>query len=401
MKLSQLLILMCFGLALVSCGDSEQFADNGGSTNRSQLPFKIGSTSIDDSTYPLDQGYQLFYSKDGGDNFVDYLPLLEDGLELTVKVDGAESGIEGLTADWSKSSPEPISSSGNQAVFKVEGDIEIKVSIDNENRMRFLTVNRRGRFFEFDLEDGLDTDYFTVETDDDDDLNDIRAFVYHPGENKFFVSESNDESGHLFSIDLNIDAVLATTLNENEDGGWNSINSLLVSGKELLALVGFGDEKRRLTGFDTNGNELTTQRVVIDDFSSGVAMFYNDKGETIVTKAESSDIILRKINTTTGALTDYITFDTFNNFDHTINGSRKQLTSLMYHEGKAYGIIYDNNGTYDTFFVELDFDNGEVEYIERWQTNSGDRHYTILALPNNIIDNFLEELDEDDAVILR
>lgn len=239
-----------------------------------------------------------------------------------------------------------------------------------------VTSHRQtGVFYSIDQKTGDTTRIFTP-TITGSTLNEVRAFVYHSGEDMFYASASSStydgevETGYLYKV--NPKTKVATIINDNDgdDGAyevWDAINNWAVAEDDSLVAIGdFNGDGNGIVKFGTDGGRsLKTKEVNI---CCGNGMLY-DKETNILTVASSWSTGDGEIDIVTissaGEITETTTITTFNDFPGTEDLTATWLTMkamARYKEGVVYGILFHYN-LGKSYLVTIDIDAEEINYV--------------------------------------
>jgi len=257
---------------------------------------------------------------------------------------------------------------------------------DGSSKNVLITSHRgTGQFYTINLTTGETTEAFTI-TEGANTLKDLRAFVYHGKAKKFFVSESTDPGGKLYSV--NASTKVATLINDNSggEGGteydvWDAVvNWAVASDDSLIAVGDFNDDGNGTVKFGTDGgrSSITTEA----DICCGLGLIYDkSSGDFTVGNGWSSDdgeVIIERFNKN-GVSQDETIITTFEGFPGddittewlTVKGLAKAGN------GTVYGLVFTYD-TKNTYFVKIDLEGETVSYISTLGTG-GSNQYNLLA----------------------
>lgn len=254
-----------------------------------------------------------------------------------------------------------------------------------------VTSNRQtGAFYKIDQKTGDTTEIFTP-TITGSTLTDVRAFVYHKGEDMFFASatseiyESGAESGRLFK--LNPKTKVATLINDNDGNGgeydvWDAINNWAVAEDDSLVAIGdFNDDGNGIVKFGTDGGRsLKTKEV---DICCGNGLLYDAKTD-VLTVSSSWDTDDGEIDIVTiegGVITATTTITTFTGFPETVTDSWLTMKALAVNKkGVVFGLLYH----YDqgrTYLVTVDMVGEEITFLAKLSDDSDSQFNTLAFIP--------------------
>jgi hypothetical protein len=376
-----MVIALAFGaLALQSCKDDE---------------FQINAPTLEIAEYTGTGELQFLYSTDKGKTFSAVMPTgLSSGQTVLVKINNGTEDLlnEDYSFDWSASIPAPTTTDPYVAEFKVpDGNLSIKVKV--EELWSLVTSHRKtGTFYTLNPSTGATTEEFTA-TFDGDPLNEVRGFVYHLKERKFYASVSsyiqNVQSGFLYSINPVTDE--ATRINENNGENdhdvWDALVNLAVAADDSLVAVGdFNDEGNGIVKFGTNGKRAAKTTVV--DFCCGLGMTWGaNQSEILVANGWSTDNGEVKLETygLNGELKNEKLITTFEGFPGAIDLTTVWLPMKSLakdKDGALFGLLFDeDNGV--TYFVKVDMTNEKVTYISTLGDGPTNQYNTLAYVPRH------------------
>lgn len=245
---------------------------------------------------------------------------------------------------------------------------------------------------------GTTTEAFTIQ-EGANTLTDLRAFVYHPKQDKFFISESSSPGGKLYSV--NVSTKAATLINDNtggEDGieydEWDAVVNWAVAPDDSLISIGdFNDDDNGIVKFGTNGGR--SHKTIPADICCGMGMVYDGAtgGFTIGNSWNSDDgeVIIEKFNKD-GVSQEEIIITTLEGFpaDNPEDAVNDDLTTqwlttkglVRAGDGTHYGLLfgYDNKKTY---FVKIDLTAEKVTFISILGSNNSNQYNVLAFVPEN------------------
>jgi hypothetical protein len=379
---SMVLALALGALALQSCKDDE---------------FQINPPSLEIAEYTGTGELQFLYSTDKGKTFSAVMPSgLTSGQTVLVKINNGKEDLlnEDYSFDWTGSTPAPTTTDSYVAEFRVpDGNLSPKVKV--EELWSIVTSHRKsGKFYTLNPATGAATEEFTA-TFDGAALNEVRGFVYHLKERKFYASVSsyiqNEQAGFLYSINPVTDE--ATRINENNGENdhdvWDALVNLAVAADDSLVAVGdFNDEGNGIVKFGTNGKRAEKTAVV--DFCCGLGMTWGDnQSEILVANGWSTDNgeVILETYALNGELQDEQLINTFEGFPGVLDLSTVWLPMKSLAKDKngvLYGLLFDeDNGV--TYFVKVDRANEKVVYISTLGDGPTNQYNTLAYVPRHTL----------------
>lgn len=258
---------------------------------------------------------------------------------------------------------------------------------DEEPVKNVLITSHRGtgQFYSLDLTTGVTTPIFTV-SQSGTTLKDFRAFVYHPKQNKYFVSEATNSGGDLFSV--NVSTKEATLINDN-DGvePWDAVVNWVVDTDDSLLSIGdFNDDGNGFVKFGTAGGR--SGRLTEVDFCCGLGFLFDSKTgiSTIGNSWDSDDgeVVIEKFNREGVLQGTSSVITTFNNFPVDASMATSWLTTkcLAQDGDDVYGIIF-NDDTDDSYFVKIDLVALTVTYISTLGVDNNNQYNVLAFVPEN------------------
>lgn len=235
-----------------------------------------------------------------------------------------------------------------------------------------------GKFYKMDKTTGTKTEVFTVK-EGTDDVTNFRSLVYHPGKNLLYGSLNNNFDAVLYSIDPS--TKIATLINDNDQGKWDSFGQLFVAADDSLLAVGYFDDGGFMK-FGTTGNE-SSKITTIDNLCCGMGSVYDPNtkiinagtypdtgGEVRIVTADASGSI-----TGTKIITDLIEFpaDTEND-DFYVRSMAKDTN------GTIYAIIF-NYDKKDTYFSTINLSTNKITWISTLGESTADQYMVLAFIP--------------------
>lgn len=377
MKNYFILTLLISLFLLASCGKDDE------------PTFAVNTSSITDDKYTFEGTPAIQYSVDNGATYTSTLPssLPENSKVLAKITNGSEDlKAEDFEIDWSGSSPSPVVNNGI-AEFTINDELSINVSI--EDKMTLVTSSRfNGKFHRVDLATG-DTTFIFNASHDGSDLVDIRAFVYHYGQKKFFASQSSNPGGYLYSIDPS--SMEATMINANDGANgaavWDAVVNWAVAPDDSLIAIGdFNDDGNGIVKFGTDGGRsLLTSEV---DFCCGMGMLYDvEKGFFTIANGWNTgdqEIEIQTINSA-GTLLGTSFIKDFQGFPDDLSSEWLTVKSIAKApNGDIYGLLF----AYDlkrTYFVKVDLENFTIKNVKQWTVNNSVQYNSLTFIPNYLL----------------
>ncbi len=246
-----------------------------------------------------------------------------------------------------------------------------------------VTANRQtGAFYKIDQKTGDTTRIFTP-TISGNTLTDVRAFVYHGGEDAFFASGNasyysnnvRDEAGKAngianpggFLYKMNPSTKVTTVINNNEERGWAGIANWAVAEDDSLVGVGYFYDigNSGIGKFGTDGGRSSTTLEV--DVCCGNGMLYDmDTNTMLVASANDTDdgeVAILSINST-GEVTGTQVITTFTGFPEDLSAVWLNMKALaMNKKGVVYGLLFNNDLGY-TYLVTVNLIAEEITFVK-------------------------------------
>lgn len=254
-----------------------------------------------------------------------------------------------------------------------------------------VTSHRQtGVFYKVDQTTGATTEIFTP-TVSGGTLKEVRAFVYHKGENLFYASATTEtfeggiETGYLYK--MNPKTKVATMINDNDgnDGDyaiWDAINNWAVAEDDSLVAIGdFNNDGNGIVKFGIDGGRsLKTKEV---DICCGNGLLY-DKASDILTVSSSWDTNDGEIDIVTieeGEITETTTITTFNDFADDLTGSWLTMKAMAKNKkGIVYGILFHFD-LRRSYLVTIDLDAEEINYITTLGVDNENQYNSLAFIP--------------------
>lgn len=243
-----------------------------------------------------------------------------------------------------------------------------------------------GQFYSIDVTTGETTPIFEI-AQDGITLEDLRAFVYHPKEDKYYVSQAAKIGGHLFSVDISTKE--ATLINDNNgEVVWDAVVNWAVDRDDSLISVGdFNSDGNGFVKFGTDGGR-SGRTVELSDACCGFGMLYNAQAGrvTIGNSGDSNDgeIVIENY-TKQGVRQGGPILTTFVDFPEDADMETNWLNTKCLAQdgdGPIFGIIY-NYGTDYTYFVRIDVDDLTVTYLATLGENKNTLYNLLAFVPEN------------------
>jgi hypothetical protein len=257
-----------------------------------------------------------------------------------------------------------------------------------------VTSHRQtGVFYKINTTTGEKTEIFTP-TYDGATFKEVRAFVYHPGENLFFASRSTflDQDngtprvGYLFS--MNPKTKVATLINNNDgDGGayaiWDAINNWAVAEDDSLVAIGdFNGDENGIVKFGTDGGR--SLKTIEVDICCGNGMLY-DKNSGVMQvgngwSTSDGEIDISTINSL-GVITATTTITTLTGFPDDLSTTWLTLKAMAKDKkDNVYGIVFH----YDlkkSYLVTIDMEGEEITYLSTLGANNDNQYNSLAFIP--------------------
>lgn len=247
-----------------------------------------------------------------------------------------------------------------------------------------------GQFYSIDVTTGVTTPIFTI-SQGGTTLKDFRAFVYHPKQNKYFVSESSNSGADIFSVDPSSKS--ATLINDNttedDEENWRAVANWVVDTDDSLLSV--GDFRGSDNGFVKFG--VTGQRsdvlVGISGFCCGFGMLY-DRQTGVITvgnanSADDGELIIERYTKAGVKQGSSLIITTFENFPAGSNMETAWLNAKCLAQdgnGPVYGIVFNNDNS-TSYLVEIDLTALTVTYISTLGIDNSNQYNVLAFVPEN------------------
>lgn len=263
-----------------------------------------------------------------------------------------------------------------------------------------VTSSRQtGAFYKIDQKTGDTTKIFTP-TVTGSTLTDVRAFVYHKGEDMFFASANSYLSENTkvhstagvsnrlgFLYKMNPKTKVASVINANDGNGgeyavWDAINNWAVAEDDSLVAIGdFNGDGNGIVKFGTDGGRsLKTKEV---DICCGNGLLYDAKTD-VLTVSSSWDTDDGEIDIVTiegGEITATTTITTFTGFPETVTDSWLTMKALAVNKkGVVFGLLYH----YDearTYLVTVDMVGEEITFMAKLGNDYDHQFNTLAFIP--------------------
>lgn len=257
-----------------------------------------------------------------------------------------------------------------------------------------VTSHRQtGVFYKLDKKTGEATEIFTP-TYGGGTLNEVRAFVYHPGEKLFYASASTEtfaeetQSGRLYSI--NPKTKVATLINANEDD-WYAINNWAVADDDSLIGIGYFREGSvygytpGVLKFGTDGKPAANL-VGTPQICCGNGMLYAKNTEVMQVgnswDTGDGEIDISIINSE-GIITSTTTITTFTGFPDDLSTTILYLKAMAKDkQDNVYGILMQND-LRKTYLVTVDIEGEEITYLSTLGANNDNQYNSLAIIPGN------------------
>jgi hypothetical protein len=257
------------------------------------------------------------------------------------------------------------------------------------NNVLITSHRGTGQFYSIDLTTGATAPIFNI-TQSGITLTDLRAFVYHPKQNRYFISEGNTSGADLFRVDPSTKT--ATLINDNvkdDEPNWNAVVNWVVDTDDSLLSVGdFRGSDNGFVKFGVDG-ERSDVLAGIQGFCCGFGMLY-DKQTGVITvgnanSADNGEVIIERFTKTGVKQGSSIIITTFNNFPEGSAMVTSWLTTKCLAQdgnGPIYGIVFNDN-TDDSYLVEIDVTALTVTYISTLGVDNSNQYNVLAFVPEN------------------
>lgn len=250
-----------------------------------------------------------------------------------------------------------------------------------------------GQFYTVNTTTGALTDLFVPQFDGGD-LTDVRAFVYHPDEKKYYVAVTRNSplDGAILTIDPATKE--STVINDNDVDGinvWRALPNWFVTSDDSLFAVGdFNNGIDGFTKFGVDGQPSSRIWVEERDMCCGYGMIYFSKeNEIIVSNGDNQEngtldflVYNKDAEIKRGfSITNFIGFEEVVGEDWwTIRSLASESNSR---NGNVYGVLV-NSDTGDTYFVKVDFSNYSITRIADLDTEGGYDFAPLAFVPESV-----------------
>jgi|JI10StandDraft_1071094.scaffolds.fasta_scaffold03485_24 hypothetical protein len=244
-----------------------------------------------------------------------------------------------------------------------------------------------GQFYSIDVTTGVTTPIFSI-SQTGTTLKDFRAFVYHPKQNKYFVSEATNSGGDLFSVD--VESKSATLINDNDgEIEWDAVVNWVVDTDDSLLSVGdFNGNDNAFVKFGVNGGR-SGRDIEVAGICCGFGMLYDSKAGIITlgnsNNADDGEVIIDRFTKAGVKQGSSILITTFNNFPEGSAMATSWLTTKCLAQdgnGPIYGIVF-NDDTDDSYLVEIDLTALTVTYISTLGIDNSNQYNVLAFVPEN------------------
>lgn len=259
---------------------------------------------------------------------------------------------------------------------------------DDEPVKNVLITSHRGtgQFYSINLTTGVTTPIFEI-AHNGTTLKDLRAFVYHPKEDKYFISEATNSGGDLFSVDISTKS--ATLINDNiGDEPWDAVvNWAVDSDDSLLSIGDFNADGNGFVKFGTNGGR-SDRTTALSGVCCGFGMLYDKQtGKVTFGNSDNSDDgeVIIEYYTKEGDRQGALVLTKFNNFPQDAPMETNWLnTKCLAQDGNGaiFGIIY-NDGSDDSYLVKIDLNALTVTYISTLGSDNNNQFNLLAFVPAN------------------
>lgn len=336
--------------------------------------------TINDDNYTEGGTLTLLYSSDGGTTFSSDLSSVPVGSSVIIKVN---NGTEDLTAedfsfDWSGTTPSVDDNAAAQVTVTVNTALTVSVAIADVNTL-IVSSASDGQFYTINSSDGALTSLYPFSYNGSDLLG-TRGFVYHYGQQKYYVTTDNKNGGGFYTIDPA--TKLATFIDDENSGPWNdAMSNLVVMPNDSI----FATNYTKIFIFGTDGNqgrEFDPGDSGID-FCCGQAMVVNDTNDGVIIASDGNKSILLASVGYDGTSEQGISVDNLIDFPSTVETNSEDLYPKAFAratDGSVYVLLF-NYDTSETYFAQIDFSAGSMTYISTFT----EKFNTLASVPNYLL----------------
>lgn len=346
------------------------------------ITYSVSDFEILSDNYTMGGELTILYSSDGENYFSD-APTFPAGTTLWMKVN---NGTEDITTDLFQFEWEVGGETYYTESIQVVVSKQVTGQVTVSDQLTLITSHRKsGQFYVLSETDGSKTPIFKALIDGSP-LTSIRAFVYHPTQKLFYVSEDANAGGKLYTI--NPENMTALIINDNDGSDnngtaeiWDAIaNWQVYKDDSLIAIGDFkGAEVARfdIQGFRSNPTEA--------EICCGLGMLYN-AGDDFITLSNgwadmNNQIVINKLRISDRVILETKIFNKFFEFEDDFSDKLVRIKSLAQdHNGNTYGLLF-SSGQYKTYFVSIDLNEKSITHISTLGDNSLDVYNTIAFVP--------------------
>lgn len=259
---------------------------------------------------------------------------------------------------------------------------------DEESVKNVLITSHRstGQFYSIDVTTGETTPIFEI-AQDGTTLENLRAFVYHPKEDKYFVSEAANSGGDLFSVDISTKE--ATLINDNNGAEpWDAVVNWAVDRDDSLISIGdFNGDGNGFVKFGANGGR-SGRTTELSDVCCGFGMLYDaQSGRVTFGNSDNSDDgeVIIEYYTKEGERLGGLILTKFVDFPDDAPMENNWLnTKCLAQDGNGpiFGIVY-NDGSDDSYLVKIDLEALTVTYISTLGSDNSNQYNLLAFVPQN------------------
>lgn len=252
-----------------------------------------------------------------------------------------------------------------------------------------------GKFYTVDEKTGTTKEIFTP-TYDGTTLNEVRAVVFHPKKNLYYISQNsytldnNTQLGYLYT--LNPTTKVATRINQNNGVNgvvWDAIVNWAVAADDSLISVGdFNGDGNGVVKFGTDG--VRSKKTVQASICCGLGLIYDSKTNKFIVSNDGgykNKVVISDLDAATGALTNQRDVITFTGFPEDFSVSSNLSLKAMAQNGSTatvFGLLYNGiSASRKTYFVKIDLTAKSMTYISTIGADINNQYNNLTYVPAN------------------
>lgn len=347
--------------------------------------YDVSAVTVNTDNYTMGGTVVAKFSTDGGVTFGSTMPVgITEGSVLTVKLNNGTKDLiaANFTFDWSTSSLTADNPAGDVVKFTVSKGFTISVKVTD--KMLLITSNRTtGEFFSLDVATGAATSLFTA-LDTVGNLVGVRGFTYNYTNGKYYVSQTSNEGGNLYSIDPVTKQSTKINDNDGRDGAaiWDAVVNWTVVGDSLIGYGDFNGDGNGFYKFGLNGGRAATL-AVSDNLCCGLGMIFDVPNHTVLmangSNSNDGEIIFDNVDFD-GTDVPTATINTFENFSVDLSATWIVMKALANYNGEMYGILYDGDN-YISYLVKVNLTTLKITNIATIGADEANQCNVLYSLP--------------------